>query len=296
MLSGPGAPDGGSDTDGPGAAALPWLLGDDFAGQLFAVRAPMTPPPPAPPPAQGPAQGPVPADAAPGLLERLTRLPIRADPGRRGAIALGVAVLVTAVVTGGWVLSTRPHALAVSGGRADPAAVASAQSAAASAGSLKPDPRPRPASSTASAPTLVVDIAGKVRHPGLYRLPPGSRVDDAVRAAGGGLPGVDLTNLNLAAKIVDGQQIAVGMPGAVTGAGASGASPGSTASAVTAPLDINSATLAQLETLPGVGPVLGQHILDWRAAHGRFSATDQLREVPGIGDVKFAALRPRVTV
>jgi competence protein ComEA len=83
------------------------------------------------------------------------------------------------------------------------------------------------------------------------------------------------------------------MPVAVGSGGRTG-SPGS--AAATAPLDLNSATLEQLETLPGVGPVLGQHILDWRAAHGQFATIDQLREVSGIGDVKFAALRSQVTV
>ena len=219
---------------------------------------------------------------------------MRFDPGWRGAVVIGLAVVVAAVLTGGWVLSARPRAVAVTDSTADPAAVASARSAAASAGSLSPVATPGPVTAVPSSPPvmLVVDVAGKVRHPGLYRLPVGSRVDDALRAAGGALPGVDLSTVNLAAKLTDGQQIAVGMPGAAPAPAGSG----SGAATVLAPVDLNSATLDQLETLPGVGPVLGQHIIDWRIAHGRFATIDQLRDVSGIGDVKFAALRSRVTV
>jgi competence protein ComEA len=147
---------------------------------------------------------------------------------------------------------------------------------------------------------VVVDVAGKVRRPGLYRLPPGARVDDAVRSAGGALAGVDLSSLNLAAKVVDGQQIAVGIPGSpggAAGAAVGGSAPGggNAGSAGGGPVDLNTASLEQLETLPGVGPVLAQHILDWRSAHGRFATVGQLNDVPGIGDVKFAALKPLVT-
>lgn len=265
---------------------LSWLP-DDLSSPVTPALA--TPPAePSPEPA---------AHRTPGWFGRLiTRLPVRIDPGWRAAVAVGTAVLVAAVVTGGWVLSARPHAIAVTNSTADPAAVASARSAAASAGSLSPAATP---GTTTSAPTpavamLIVDVAGKVRHPGLYRLPVGSRIDDAVHAAGGPLPGVDLTTVNLAAKLSDGQQIAVGMPGAAPAPGGPGA--GSGTAAVTAPIDLNSATLDQLETLPGVGPVLAQHIIDWRVAHGRFATIDQLRDVSGIGDVKFAELRSRVTV
>jgi competence protein ComEA len=155
---------------------------------------------------------------------------------------------------------------------------------------------------------VVVDVAGKVRHPGLYRLTVGSRVDDALTAAGGPLAGVNLSSLNLAAKVVDGQQIAVGLAGAGGGVGGAGGAPpdgGGSAGgggpaggggAAGAPVNLNTASLDQLETLPGVGPVLGQHILDWRTAHGSFTTIDQLRDVTGIGDVKFANLRPQVTI
>jgi competence protein ComEA len=144
---------------------------------------------------------------------------------------------------------------------------------------------------------VVVDVAGKVRHPGLYRLPVGSRVDDAIRAAGGARPGVRLDGLNLAAKLVDGQQVAVGVAPAPN-AGGDGTGAGATGSDGPAggPVNLNTAGLDQLQTLPGVGPVLAQHILDWRTQHGSFSSVDQLDDVTGIGDVKFAALKSLVTV
>jgi competence protein ComEA len=141
---------------------------------------------------------------------------------------------------------------------------------------------------------LVVDVAGKVRRPGLYRLPPGARVADAVAAAGGVQRGVDTTSVNLAARVVDGQQIVIGIAG-VPGTGPAADAPASGGSAG-GPVSLNTATLAQLQTLPGVGPVLAQHILDWRDAHGRFTSVDQLDDVPGIGAVKFASLKPLVTL
>jgi len=155
--------------------------------------------------------------------------------------------------------------------------------------------------SPSSAALVVVDVAGKVRHPGLYRLPPGSRVDDAIRAAGGARPGVRLDGLNLAAKLVDGQQVAVGIApaaggGGIAGGGSGGGGGGASGGSTGAPVNLNTATLDQLQTLPGVGPVLAQHILDWRSQHGSFSSVDQLDDVTGIGDVKFAALKPLVTV
>lgn len=241
--------------------------------------------------------------AGAGRWQRLAaRVPVRLDPGRRAALSVGVAALVAAVATGIWLLSSRPRAMSVSA--STPPSVA-AMPALGSA----PPPRPSspgsgaasvPVSAAVSAPAevVVVDVAGKVRRPGLYRLGAGSRVDDAVRAAGGALPGVDLSSLNLAAKVVDGQQILVGLAGAAPPAAGSGGSGGAgrgATGAATGPVSLNSATLEQLETLPGVGPVLAQHILDWRADHGSFRSVEQLNDVPGIGDVKFAALKPLVT-
>ena len=153
------------------------------------------------------------------------------------------------------------------------------------------------ASSLPSAPSssfLVVDVAGRVRHPGLVRLPPGARVADALTAAGGALPGVDLTSLNLAQPLTDGQQVVVAAAGAapVGGAGNAGTG-GASAGGI---VDLNTATVEQLDALPGVGQVLAQRILDWRAAHGRFTSVDELSQVGGIGVKKLADISPKVRV
>jgi competence protein ComEA len=141
---------------------------------------------------------------------------------------------------------------------------------------------------------IVVDVVGKVRRAGVYRLPPGSRVTDAIAAAGGVARGVDLSRINLARKVADGEQIAVGVAGA--GSVGAGQVAGSGSDSPGAGLvDLNTATVGQLDGLPGVGPVLAQRILDWRTAHGRFNSVDQLRSVTGIGSSKFSDLKPLVT-
>jgi competence protein ComEA len=198
------------------------------------------------------------------------------------------------VLTGWWVWSARPHSVPL--GDHSPVA---APSDSVPALSRSPGPAPVVTSTSASPPAVVVDVEGKVRRPGLYRLPAGARVADAIRAAGGVRTGVETTRLNLAARVTDGQQIAVGVAGATAGdvpAGASGGSGDGASTGPTAPVDLNTATLDQLETLPGVGPVLGQHILDWRAAHGSFASIAQLDDVPGIGPAKFGELKGLVTV
>ena len=221
----------------------------------------------------------------------------RVNPGRRGVLAMALVTALTVLVAGGWVLAARPHPMLASATPDPPAG--SAEPSLAPGGSLK-SPRAGssgggPAGTGQSGSTLlVVDVAGKVRKPGVYRLPAGARVDDAVRAAGGFLSGVDPVTVNLARKLVDGEQVLVGVVGTATSAGPTGE--GATGGASTGLLDLNSATLAQLDALPGVGPVLAQHILDWRTQHGRFDSVDQLNGVSGIGDSKFADLKPLVTV
>ena len=142
---------------------------------------------------------------------------------------------------------------------------------------------------------VVVDVAGKVRRPGLVRAPAGSRVADVLTLAGGPLPGVDLTTLNLARQVTDGEQIIVGQPNPPPPTTAPGAT---TSSAPTAPpntpVNLNTATLDQLDALPGVGPVLAQRILDYRTQNGPFTTIDQLQEVPGVGPKKFDSLKPHV--
>ncbi|GAB2752324.1 ComEA family DNA-binding protein [Streptomyces bullii] len=156
------------------------------------------------------------------------------------------------------------------------------------AGAAKPTGTP--------GPEIVVDVSGKVRDPGIHRLPAGSRVADALRAAGGVRPGTNTDGLNRARFLVDGEQVIVGGPAPASGTGPGGAAAGPTGGTIagagpTAPVSLNTATVDQLDTLPGVGPVLAQHIIDYRTQHGGFRSVDELREVNGIGDRRFADLR-----
>lgn len=208
-------------------------------------------------------------------VERLVPAALRGarlDPGWSGVAAIGVVAILAAALAGYVVWRSRPHAVAV---RAAPVAVASA------------------GPSRSSGPTVVVAVAGGVRRPGVITLPAGSRVADAVRAAGGVRPGVDIGLLNLARRLADGEQVVVGAvaptvpgtPGAPSGPAAAGGL-----------IDLNTATVEQLDALPGVGSVLAGRIVAYRTQHGGFRSVDQLREVNGIGEAKFADLRPLVSV
>lgn len=152
------------------------------------------------------------------------------------------------------------------------------------------------ASSTSSV--VVVHVAGRVRRPGIVTVPAGARVADAIEAAGGVRPGTRLRGLNLARVLVDGEQIRVGLPPAPdpVGGPVPAPGPGAPGAAVAGLVNLNTATLAELETLPGIGPVTAQAILDWRTEHGRFSRVDELVEVSGIGEKTLADLAPLVTV
>jgi competence protein ComEA len=142
---------------------------------------------------------------------------------------------------------------------------------------------PVPQQSIASQ--LIINVAGKVQNPGVYQLPQGSRVVDALNAAGNQLKGVDISDINLARVLVDGEQILIGQ----TKQYGSKAKP----KKITAdnPLDINRATLAQLDTLPGIGPVTGQRIIDYRAKVGRINSLDELKKISGLGGSKFEEIR-----
>ncbi|MEU6271571.1 ComEA family DNA-binding protein [Streptomyces populi] len=218
----------------------------------------------------------------------------------RGSVAALTVLLVVAAVFAVqhfWAGRTRPvrapevvGAAAPYGGRHAPGDRPGARSAA-----------PAGASSAAGAGgnVVVVDVGGKVRAPGLQRLPAGSRVEDALRAAGGLRPGTDTDGLNRARLLVDGEQIVVGASAPPPGAGSDGSGAlgpgGSAAGAVpSAPIPLNTATVDQFDSLPGVGPVLARHIIDYRTAHGGFRSVDELREVNGIGDRRFADLRDLV--
>jgi competence protein ComEA len=149
--------------------------------------------------------------------------------------------------------------------------------------------RARSAPATAQ---LYVDVVGAVRRPGLYRLRARARVADAVGRAGGPTRNAQLDLVNLAALVADGEQVVVPRRGAVAAAAAAGAS--GSAAAASGPVHLNSATLEQLDALPGVGPVTAQKIIDYRTQHGGFGSVDELDAVPGIGPARLADLRPLV--
>jgi competence protein ComEA len=140
---------------------------------------------------------------------------------------------------------------------------------------------------------LVVHVAGAVHRPGLYRLPDGSRIDDAIAEAGGARPRAALDLVNLAAPVADGQQVVVPLRGVGGEIGVAGSTPAGAALPGTK-VHLNSATLEQLDELPGVGPVTAQQILDYRSANGAFRSIDELDAVPGIGPATLEQLRPLI--
>ncbi len=147
-----------------------------------------------------------------------------------------------------------------------------------------------PIISQAEPAKLIINVAGKVANPGIYQLPSGSRVIDAIEAAGNPLKGVDISDINLARVLVDGEQILVGASKYFDGKKiAKKVSPDN-------PLDINRATLAQLDTLPGIGPVTAQRIIDYRIKVGRINALDELKKISGLGGLKFEEIKPLLRV
>jgi competence protein ComEA len=213
------------------------------------------------------------------------------DPGRRGVKALAAVAVLVVIIAAVLAWRARP--------RVDPVDVPPVDAQAAAASTGRPE-APAPAGARPSAGAdIVVAVGGKVRKPGLVRLPPGARVADALQAAGGADAGVDVAALNLARKVVDGELIMVGVtppPGAATGPAAA---PGGGVPAGGGPagqVNLNTATLADLDTLPGVGPVLAQRILDARTAQGGFKSVSDLRKVDGIGDSRYEQLKDLVVV
>ena len=239
--------------------------------------------PGAPPEASGaPDEDDGPPEALPSGLGR-HRAPgpaLRLDPGRPGARALWFAavVAVLGLLALTWSDRPRPTPVAASSPVSSPGEPADASTAAAG-------------TPTPSAGTVVVSVVGRVARPGLVTLPEGSRVADAVEAAGGLLTGTDPSAVNLAAPLADGQQVAVGVPGAGPPPG-----PAGRPAVSGGPVDLNSAGVAELEALPGVGPVLAQRIVDHREQHGPFRAVDDLQDVAGIGPAIFDGLADAVTV
>jgi len=179
---------------------------------------------------------------------------------RRRAVLAGVIALLVLVVAGKFLLRPAPPAVP------PPIRVAA------------------PGGHTPARP-LFVDVVGAVRRPGLYRLKDGSRVADAVIRAGGPTPKAQIELLNLAARIADGEQIVVPR----RGVGGALAAPGGGVAA--GPVHLNSATIEQLDALPGVGPVTAQKILDYRQQHGAFGSVDELDAIAGIGPARLETLR-----
>ena len=185
------------------------------------------------------------------------------------------------------------HLLGVGGGggAAQPAAVT------VDPGGGGPSSAYRPRGGTGEA---LVQVAGEVARPGVYRVPAGARVNEAVQRAGGLTRRADQAGVNLVARVQDGQQVIVPRRGAAGAAVASAGSGGGGAGAGGGgssgrPVSLSSATVAQLDGLDGIGPTLAQRIVDYRQAHGGFRSVDQLRDVSGIGDKRFEALRKAVT-
>lgn len=196
-----------------------------------------------------------------------TKTPASLDPGRPGLRILIALAVLAAVVAGviAWRSQPTPEPL--------------------------PAPPPSPPVPATPSPTakVTVHITGKVRKPGLYTLAMGARVADAVTAAGGPVRSTAMSSVNLARRLVDGEQIVVGAP--------PGLPPGlGSADPATTILDLNTATPDQLEQLPGVGEVLAARIADFRIAHGGFTSVDQLREVSGIGAKKYEEIKGKVRV
>ncbi len=216
------------------------------------------------------------------------------DISRRQAYVYVALALVVAVLGAHYLFSS--HAAAPAGGQSLLGLSSYASSPSASA----------TPSSYASPQEIVVYVCGAVRRPGVYHLAPGARVADLLAAAGGAGAKAALQAVNLAAKLLDGQQVVVparGAAGSATVAAAGGATTGTTGGegatgtgAAAAPVDLNTASLEQLDALPGVGPATAQKIIDYRTANGGFKSVDDLKNVSGIGDAKFATLQPLVTV
>ncbi|MFI6417986.1 helix-hairpin-helix domain-containing protein [Streptomyces sp. NPDC050842] len=207
----------------------------------------------------------------------------------RALAALTVILLAAAGLAGGYFWTGRPEPVrAPEIVRAAPVAATPAASVARAGPGSERGPGPG-----AGGAKVVVDVGGKVRRPGVLTLPAGSRVADALRAAGGAEPGADLTGINRARVLMDGEQVLVGLPG-VPGLPVGGSGPGSGAGGPGPPLSLNAATVEQLDTLPGVGPVLARHIVDHRTEQGGFRSVAELREVNGIGERRFADLEPLV--
>jgi len=216
---------------------------------------------------------------------------LRWDPGRPSVLALCMVAVLAALLAAGLTWWSRPTSSTADEVSPGPLAVGPQ-----AAGEPGQDDGDRQAGSTTATQTepgagssLVVSVIGQVRQPGLVTVTSGARVADAIAAAGGALPEADLSSVNLARLVVDGEQIAVGIPGSALPGGADPAQSGGL-------VNLNTADHSELEELPGIGPVLAQRIVDFRVDNGGFTSVEQLREVSGIGPTVYEDIVDLVTV
>ncbi len=247
-----------------------------------------------------------PSSSPPAWVARLAIVRESVTPVR---VVMAVAAVAAAVAFGLVFLRTPSHPAELVLPKAGDVPPATSTASGGPAGPAGPTGAGPPTSATGGGGVGVVTAhaAGQVAAPGVYSVPAGSRVADLVTAAGGFLPEADLDRLNLAAKVVDGTRVyiprkgesppseaPVGNPGGLAGDAGGGA--GSPGAAPVGPVDLNTATAAQLDTLPGVGPATANAILTYRTRNGRFKSVTELLEVPGIGPAKLEAIRPLVMV
>lgn len=254
------------------------------------------------------AAGPPPRGGLAGALAPASVRGARWSVGTSAALALIVVVAVVALVSAVRTAQASPGVPVPARAQQSTVPSLSEPSEPSGAGSAAPPVTTGTAASTlpAGAPggsgdaVVVVHVVGAVAAPGVVTLAAGSRVADALTAVGGPGPDADLARVNLARVLLDGEQVVVPrpgeeLPGPVPGAATGGPDGGGTA-APTGPLDLNTVTLDELDTLPGIGPVLAQRILDFRTEHGAFTSVGELQEVSGIGDAVMADLEPLVGV
>lgn len=225
--------------------------------------------------------------------------PWRAVIGAAVVVVLAIAAMAWRVTT-----ATAISEPVTTGFTSSPAGTAPAGEPPPQSPAVSPTQAPAGGGPTGQArPHLVLHVIGRVAKPGVVTVPDGARVQDVVQAAGGAVKGADLAAVNLARRALDGEQLIIPAVGEVprqqptpNGAVPPAPAPAPMSGAASAPIDLNTADQPTLETLPGVGPVLAARIIAWRDEHGRFTSVQELSEVTGVGEKRYAELAPRVRV